>query len=187
MGLVLTAFDMPSLESPPTNSLPPRRCPRRCGVKGTSSCGVSGGVLPGVSLRPEESSGLKLKDGSWETVLRCAARPDCAGDELACTDDGLTLSLPACLRRADAVADGCMGNEKSGLGIISIVGPPGIAIALTLLVCLPWPGATTSAMLVDQTVTSSRSLSIRADWRLWKPCRRRGRRPSRQPGLARFA
>lgn len=29
VGLVLTAFDTPNLESPPTNSLPPLLCPRR--------------------------------------------------------------------------------------------------------------------------------------------------------------
>lgn len=102
----------------------------------------------GVCLRPEASAELKLKLGRVDTALRCDASPPSAGEALACMEDGLMLLSAGCRLRAGE-PDGCMGNEKSGLGIISIVGPPGTAIELTLLVCLPWPGATTSAILAN--------------------------------------
>jgi hypothetical protein len=64
VGLVLIAPSTPSRESPPTNSLPPRLCPRfpDAGVSGAVSPGVSGGV--DASLRPVESAALKLNVGS---------------------------------------------------------------------------------------------------------------------------
>lgn len=149
VGLELMALYRPSRESPPTNSLPPRRCPRRWGVTGaSSSAGVSGGVLFGVCLRPEASAALKVKLGKVDTARRCAASPLCEGGGFACIEEGRALSLAGSLRRVGD-AGGCLGKENSALGTISIVGPPGIVMAVMLLVCLPWPGATTSAMAAN--------------------------------------
>lgn len=121
----------------------------------SSSSGVCGGEGFGVCSRPVVFAALKVKLGRVDTARRCADRPLCEGGRFACIEDGLWLSLVAGRLRVGE-AEGCIGNEKFGFGIISMVGPPGIVIAVTLLACLPWPGATTSAMLEDQCVLTSR-------------------------------
>lgn len=136
VGLELMAPPTPKRESPPTNSLPPRRCPRLDGVIATSSEGVNGGVV--ASLRPEASLALKLKLGNVDTARRWVKDELCEGPDCACIDNG---------RRGEGFGRACAsfgrgraGKEKSGLEIISILGAPckgGACTKSKVLDCLP--------------------------------------------------
>lgn len=94
MGLVLIALLTPNLESPPTNSLPPRLCPLR-GVVASGVSGVLGGVCS--SLSPDASAALKEKLGSADVVLLCGlllllAPAGCVGGERPrCIETGRRL------------------------------------------------------------------------------------------------
>lgn len=68
VGLELKALCTPILESPPTNSLPPRRWPLRPGVAGLISSGVLGGESS--PCLPDASVALKEKLGSVDAVRR---------------------------------------------------------------------------------------------------------------------
>jgi len=68
VGLELKALCTPILESPPTNSLPPRRWPLRPGVAGLISSDVLGGESS--PCLPDASVALKEKLGSVDTVRR---------------------------------------------------------------------------------------------------------------------
>lgn len=68
VGLVLSAFDTPNLESPPTNSLPPLLCPRRGVVCGGASPAESSGDN---SWRPVVFAALNEKLGRADVVLLC--------------------------------------------------------------------------------------------------------------------
>ena len=141
VGLALKAFETPNLESPPTNSLPPLRCPLRPGVVAAASSGVRGGVLS--SVRPEASSALKEKLGRVDAVLRCALEE---------SERGISMCMEAEAGLRDELLELCpldrgywraCGKEKSGLDTMVITGPPGIVIE-----SMPreWPGVATSAM-----------------------------------------
>lgn len=68
VGLELMAPSTPSLESPPTNSLPPLLWPRFTGVVGVVSSGDNVGELS--SARPVVSAELNEKVGSVDCVRR---------------------------------------------------------------------------------------------------------------------
>ncbi len=125
MGLELRALDTPNLESPPTNSLPPLRCPLRDGVTGALSSvpGVSGGV----AVKPDVSAELKLKLGSVDVALLCVFAKLGCGGRLTCMETG-RLFCCSCSRRDASGFDGCRGNENSGFGTISIRGAADIGM-----------------------------------------------------------
>ena len=128
VGLELRALDTPNLESPPTNSLPPLRCPLRDGVTGALSS-VSLGVSGGVALRPDVFAELKLKLGKVDAALTCAFAKLCGCGMSICMDAGRRLGISVSRREVSAV-DGCLGNENSGFITISIRGPPAIGADL---------------------------------------------------------
>jgi len=122
VGLVLSAFIKPSLESPPTNSLPPLLCP----LRGVSAGEVASTVVSeGASCKPDVLSALKEKLGRADVVLLCAppVLPGCAPGTPRCIDIGRRRedAEPVCI--FDGLDPlGCMGNENVGFGTISNFG-----------------------------------------------------------------
>jgi hypothetical protein len=121
VGLVLRALVKPSLESPPTNSLPPLLCP----LRGVSAGEASTVGSKGVSCKPDVLSALNEKLGRADVVLLCAppVHSGCAPGTPRCIDIGRRRegARPVC--RFDGLGPlGCMGKENVGFGTISNFG-----------------------------------------------------------------
>jgi hypothetical protein len=131
VGLVLRAFVKPSLESPPTNSLPPLLCPLR-GVSAGEAASTVGSE--GVSCRPDVLSALKEKLGRADVVLLCVppVLPGCAPGTPRCIDIGRRREDAGPVCRFDGLGPlGSMGKENDGFGTISNFG----SVTATLFVC----------------------------------------------------
>lgn len=137
VGLELNAFETPNLESPPTNSLPPLRCPLRTGVTGVVSSGVCGGVSS--SARPEVSDALNVKAGSVEAVLRCAFATSARGISICIeAEAGRRLGSSKLFERRAAGARGWIGNVKSEFGTMVMTGPAVPLIEAMVFECPEW-------------------------------------------------
>lgn len=121
VGLVLiTAIELPSRIRPPTNSLPPRRCPCPAGRLGDGRPFGVLGDTEGFSKKGDwiscgsEAPGLKLKVGNAArpdtSVLSIDSPNECVGDSMA--DIGRLLELLAKVDGTDEGEGGWAGKTK---------------------------------------------------------------------------